>query len=176
MTFTASELDPPLARWPDVAHIAEEGCRCSSSFPSYASRSGSHFFFRLENRLFDFRLPSRDELIDRTRRIIESFSLARFPRTKSRLPFLFLPRLPRSILVIRNAALRSNFTPLLVNGRVQPENQATTLSPLPPTIPRPVRPRELLPPRSSRLNDAASRPFRHSRRGLTSTINGQTIA
>ena len=48
--------------------------------------------------------------------------------------------------------------------------------PLLPTIPRPVRLRELLPPRSSRLNDAASRPFRHSRRGLTSTINGQTIA
>ena len=24
MTFTASELDPPLARWPDVAHVAEE--------------------------------------------------------------------------------------------------------------------------------------------------------
>lgn len=55
MTFTASELDPPLARWPDVAHVAEEGCRCSSSFPSYASRSGSHFFSTRESSL---RLPS----------------------------------------------------------------------------------------------------------------------
>lgn len=66
MTFTASELDPPLARWPDVAHVAEEEGVVALLPFLLTPLVRDPIFFRLENRLFDFRLPSRDELIDRT--------------------------------------------------------------------------------------------------------------
>lgn len=177
MTFTASELDPPLARWPDVAHVAEEGCRCSSSFPSYASRSGSHFFSTRESSL---RLPSSlSRQINRSNltnyRILLSGPLPTDEVSSS--PFFSFPSTSSSFHP-RNQKRSppEQFYPF-VGKRLGPARKPGD-NPLPllPTIPRPVRLRELLPPRSSRLNDAASRPFRHSRRGGTSTINGQTIA
>lgn len=69
----------------------------------------------------------------------------------------------RRVFVIRDAALRSNFTPSSRNGAGSGRKSGNPL----------------VPPVSTLLSRCASRPFRHPRRELQavlSTINGQTIA
>lgn len=158
------ELHPPLARCPDVA-----------LFPFFLTSLVRHPIF-CESRIISTRFPpslsqSRDKLIDPTRQIIvdRSPSLC-FPRVSTSLsPFLSSPSTSSSFHP-RNQKRSppEQFYPFVGKrpgpARKSGDNPLSPLPVLPPTIPR--RPRELLPLRSSRLNDGGSRPFRHSRRGL----------
>lgn len=146
MTFTANSIHPSRG-----GHVVEI---IVALLP---------FFLRLssENHLVDFPSQSRDKLIDRTLDKLSSIEFLLSGRffhgrvSNSLLTPFFSSPYASSSFHPRNQKRSppEQFYPFVgINGRVQPENQATTLPLpiLPPTIPRPVRPRELLPPRSSR--------------------------